>query len=56
MTRRRRLAVLVAGLIAASGVVALPLAEATEPSVKVPARQWGCVWVDLVGTAVCVSG
>jgi hypothetical protein len=55
VNRRRRLAVLLSGLVAATTMTALPVAQASSPSVQVPARQWGCVWVDLVDKAVCLS-
>lgn len=49
---RRRLAVLVAGLIATGGVVSLPGARAAEPPVapKVTATAAApfCVWLDLL--------
>lgn len=56
---RRRLAVVLVGLIATSGVAALPAARAAEPApatrVTVPARTWGCAWLDVLQVAYCIG-
>lgn len=57
MNRRRRLAVLLAGLIAAGGLTVLPDANAAElTNTSVPVRQWGCIWLDALDISVCLSG
>jgi hypothetical protein len=56
VTRRQRLAVVLTGVVAATTLSALPLAEATEPTVNVPARQWTCIWVDLLKQGICLTG
>jgi len=57
---RRRIAVVLVGIAATTSVAFLPAAHATGPStvptVVVPARTWGCAWVDVLHVAYCLSG
>jgi hypothetical protein len=56
---RRRLALQLVGLVATSGIAVLPAAHATESTpatrVTVPARTWGCAWLDVVHVAYCIG-
>ena len=55
MSRTRRLAVLLAGIVAATGIAVLPAADAAEPTVDVPARNnIGCIWVDALHWSLCL--
>jgi hypothetical protein len=54
---RRRLAVVLVGLVAAGGVASLPAAHAAETPVAATAVEATpplCVWLDVVNLAYCV--
>ena len=57
MNRRRRLAILLVGVVGACGVTALPAAQAEEPvpSVTTTASRWGCAWLDALDFHFCLG-